>query len=310
MRRSRHLFLISASAQIGTPQRSSSSGPPAGALLELTNPQLTRGTIARQGTASTKSVVQHRPYKTTGIQVPEGHRTRQITPLTGDAFMKFQSTRPARGAISARIREGVLKDVSIHAPRAGRDPCVPAPASPVIVFQSTRPARGATTLCAPGIAVQRDVSIHAPRAGRDDIAALRRGARLLRMFQSTRPARGATTRHGMRSTARSEFQSTRPARGATLACQVDSARHGVSIHAPRAGRDVSSDLIRAAFDVFQSTRPRGARRGCGDDRAGLVVSIHAPRAGRDRQASREVHGDVDVSIHAPRAGRDSRSSQS
>ena len=55
--------------------------------------------------------------------------------------------------------------VSIHAPRAGRDPqSIPPSASPS--FQSTRPARGATA----GrqlMAQQSDVSIHAPRAGRD-----------------------------------------------------------------------------------------------------------------------------------------------
>ena len=55
----------------------------------------------------------------------------------------------------------------------------------------------------------------------------------------------------------------------------------VSIHAPRAGRDVLCDG--AAF----------SRR----------VSIHAPRAGRDHSPFRKamIHT---VSIHAPRAGRD------
>ena len=58
---------------------------------------------------------------------------------------------------------------------------------------------------------------------------------------------------------------------------------GVSIHAPRAGRD------------------------CDGENGGMVrqVSIHAPRAGRDDGDLRQRSGAV-VSIHAPRAGRDTR----
>ena len=56
------------------------------------------------------------------------------------------------------------------------------------------------------------------------------------------------------------FQSTRPVRGATKPVSAPPAPHAVSIHAPRAGRDVP--FIPGHKVTF--------------------VSIHAPRAGRDR----------------------------
>src|ERR1017187_4060088 len=129
-----------------------------------------------------------------------------------------------------------VRDVSIHAPRAGRDRCAALvwyavsgfnPRAPrgarlprlsynttIQAFQSTRPARGATqqlSVMAAGLIV----SIHAPRAGRDLIPGVEIGDR--NAFQSTRPARGAT---GSLPTGvlGGEFQSTRPARGATTAC--------------------------------------------------------------------------------------------
>ena len=61
--------------------------------------------------------------------------------------------------------------------------------------------------------------------------------------------------------------------------------HGVSIHAPHAGRD---HLRVEAY-------------------TGTIVSIHAPHAGRDiffRPLSPSIHA---VSIHAPHAGRDADS---
>ncbi len=80
----------------------------------------------------------------------------------------FQSTRPARGATSRQRFVKRVSEVSIHAPREGRD-------------------RGRL-----GGAAGRIVSIHAPREGRDISRSLRltSGNR----FQSTRPARGATAR--------------------------------------------------------------------------------------------------------------------
>ena len=123
-------------------------------------------------------------------------------------------------------------------------------------FQSTRPLRGAT-----------------PCRWRSEWS---------RVFQSTRPLRGATGAAGTPNAITPEFQSTRPLRGATppahhlprdpvyfnprapCGARPNPAAHlsgaaGISIHAPLAGRDVS-------------TRHRYKQR---------AISIHAPLAGRD-----------------------------
>ena len=125
-------------------------------------------------------------------------------------------------------------------------------------------------------------------------------------FQSTRPVRGATMR--LRTPLMSSlFQSTRPVRGATQRQPDGRVLGTVSIHAPRAGRDLISMGVKAAVSLFQSTRPvRGATGGRGQARRGRHVSIHAPRAGRDSSRPLCVLAVDVVSIHAPRAGRDLR----
>ena len=60
-----------------------------------------------------------------------------------DTELLFQSTRPVRGATTTDERVAKLENISIHAPRAGRD-------------RETMAVRQITT-----------ISIHAPRAGRD-----------------------------------------------------------------------------------------------------------------------------------------------
>ena len=78
----------------------------------------------------------------------------------------FQSTRPVRGATFSFAAMQAIINVSIHAPREGRDS--PACRSSWIPwkFQSTRPVRGATREVVNVLPVWR-VSIHAPREGRD-----------------------------------------------------------------------------------------------------------------------------------------------
>ena len=190
---------------------------------------------------------------------------------------RFQSTRPVRGATKALCDLGVCVDISIHAPRAGRDAGCGDNLPALIQFQSTRPVRGATRN-RPLPRSGGKISIHAPRAGRDPerrrASASRRhfnprapcGARLLQSFhtqpsstfQSTRPVRGATTSQP-RKERRSIFQSTRPVRGATPLLERPGAYILISIHAPRAGRDL--------VDIIGLLANR--------------ISIHAPRAGRD-----------------------------
>ena len=215
-------------------------------------------------------------------------------------FHVFQSTRPVRGATTSAARCQQRICVSIHAPRAGRDPCnrcahVDSPRfNPRAPCGARRWWRGMMCWCrcfnprAPcgarhslygGARPQSDVSIHAPRAGRDLPPSTRR----------------ATT---------SSFNPRAPcgARRGDYANSVGCMR--VSIHAPRAGRD---ELWEGKDYIFEVSihAPRAGRDAKRIDlRMPSGVSIHAPRAGRDRDAliTRIVPC---VSIHAPRAGRDS-----
>ena len=80
----------------------------------------------------------------------------------------FQSTRPARGATSDHRSGGYAFEVSIHAPRAGRDRRRPAESSSSASFNPRAP-RGARPALDVLDAAAPLVSIHAPRAGRDGV---------------------------------------------------------------------------------------------------------------------------------------------
>ena len=123
----------------------------------------------------------------------------------------FQSTRPAKGVTQIQITLSSILDVSIHAPREGRD------ANFKVGSRSSR------------------VSIHAPREGRDSPFLML--SLFSVMFQSTRPAKGATNHPHDHDMAEMMFQSTRPAKGATHSLMLTTMTKTVSIHAPREGRD-------------------------------------------------------------------------
>ncbi len=185
-------------------------------------------------------------------RAPRG--ARPGPPRRLDLHSRFQSTRPARGATGRSSGAFQCPDVSIHAPRAGRDRLDGEGATVVPGFNPRAP-RGARPLprfhrVCPGL-----VSIHAPRAGRDGNGAPSAAACFSFNPRAPRGARPSSPPAG-RGTPR--FQSTRPARGATMWECTITFKTAVSIHAPRAGRDPI--LTRLSF--FAS------------------VSIHAPRAGR------------------------------
>ena len=78
-------------------------------------------------------------------------------------------------------------------------------------------------------------------------------------FQSTRPARGATFVVLAFLAVVFLFQSTRPARGATGQISGAEKRYYVSIHAPRAGRDLATGADIPQWQSFNPRAPRGAR---------------------------------------------------
>ncbi len=161
-----------------------------------------------------------------------------------------------------------------------------------------------------------------------------RGARRLRSstlvsisrFQSTRPARGATPTRPSKQRSNCTFQSTRPARGATCAVLFNGGGGGVSIHAPRAGRDCGATFRRRPHRCFNPRAPRGARLPAWElyRRRAVFQSTRPARGATCRrslprllpmfQSTRPARGATPdsprrlprspVSIHAPRAGRD------
>ncbi len=168
--------------------------------------------------------------------------------------------------------------VSIHAPRAGRD------------------KTGAE------ISAGSYVSIHAPRAGRDWW--MNRTNNTQRSFNPRAP-RGARLEPAPTITRNhSRFQSTRPARGATVDEILLTLYIGVSIHAPRAGRDNTWHGTPPLAQSFNPRAPRGAR--LANTRHGKLnhgFNPRAPRGARPLQGREEGYSES-VSIHAPRAGRD------
>ena len=172
--------------------------------------------------------------------------------------------------------------ISIHAPRVGRD-AQPGERSWLCADFNPRAPCGARLQLSPLPMYGSGISIHAPRVGRDSgrrLAALRTTT-----FQSTRPVWGATTRTTGRACRHGQFQSTRPVWGATRAGSLSLSLStyfnprapcgarlqsgssgfprecGISIHAPRVGRDDIEDFAQQI----------------------TAISIHAPRVGRDRK---------------------------
>ena len=234
----------------------------------------------------------------------------------------FQSTRPVWGATAATYpRTGILiisihaprvgrdtfrqheipwkQSISIHAPRVGRDRITPSSAPASRNFNPRAPC-GARPTVAPVASRAVDFNPRAPCGARPGSPARCQkrsyfnprapcGARLRERadrggavrFQSTRPVWGATPRTSFAS-ASPQFQSTRPVWGATWREHSAERCDGISIHAPRVGRDMK-----------QPTGQRDAAE----------ISIHAPRVGRDHALENDF-GPIRISIHAPRVGRD------
>ena len=195
------------------------------------------------------------------------------------------------------------------------------------------------------------ISIHAPRAGSDEVKIVH--IVLIPIFQSTLPVRGATgtlnapqqcqTHFNPRSPCGERrgsgaanyeiadiFQSTLPVRGATGKNVGYIEGVLISIHAPRAGSDVSHAVKVKPNIRFQSTLPvRGAtpcayvrvrmvshfnpRSPCGE-RPSRPVAM--PLSSATFQSTLPVRGATElglsysaaasgISIHAPRAGSDS-----
>ncbi len=169
----------------------------------------------------------------------------------------FQSTRPVWGATCAyRDDRATGGNISIHAPRVGRDAKSGYTLGEVTVFQSTRPVWGATTciLARPNtwrkfqstrpvwgattvtMCLASSRLYFNPRAPCGARPCVVQGRFLVEGFQSTRPVWGATAAN-LQSQITALFQSTRPVWGATFSPGTQHRPRAISIHAPRVGRD-------------------------------------------------------------------------
>ena len=173
---------------------------------------------------------------------------------------RFQSTRPARGATRFITGSKKRRNISIHAPREGRDYVSDYGFQPRfhISIHAPREGRDHTTI---HVSKLLPISIHAPREGRDVVQG---GIPSLSLYFNPRAPRGARppldsrsllntenfnprAPRGARLTPRGQrmeslkFQSTRPARGATYSPWSEDGEFEISIHAPREGRDIDKN---------------------------------------------------------------------
>ena len=235
----------------------------------------------------------------------------------------FQSTRPVWGAtVGADQQRVVVGQISIHAPRVGRDGA-----------HAAGRERGCT------------ISIHAPRVGRDGTGSS--SAWCSANFNPRAPC-GARPYAMWPQIEIAVFQSTRPVWGATVHRLHRAILVHISIHAPRVGRDERTRSARSMDTNFNPRAPCGARRPglltaprsrhfnprapcgarhslysmlCGAFRFqstrpvwgatrlcmflfdGLCISIHAPRVGRDLSSFASIRNHCDFNPRAPCGAR-------
>ena len=204
---------------------------------------------------------------------------RRFRYVTVAFVWSFQSTRPMRGATFYILPTMRARDISIHAPHAGRDAgdkyitgsnCIsihaPLAGCDVEHIQHTvwfspyfnpRAPCGARQGDHLGGTPLRAISIHAPHAGRDRC---RRSDRRGKYYFNPRAPCGARPRRLIRPTPRPTFQSTRPVRGATSNSPHLKTPKTISIHAPRAGRDTARLPPICSASNFNPRAPCGARR--------------------------------------------------
>ena len=215
-----------------------------------------------------------------------------------------------------------LSQISIHAPRVGRDAGGARNPAEFMHFNPRAPC-GARPSIVRSCFATVPISIHAPRVGRDS---RRFPGKVWLCISIHAPRVGRDSFSFPRRVQRRNFNPRAPC-GARQTGPLPGAGHPISIHAPRVGRDRREDEDKRLAAQFQSTRPVwGATTGSnGRGRTGRHFNPRAPcGARRPRaqmrqrsarfQSTRPVWGATRmvlckpkvcwISIHAPRVGRD------
>ena len=151
-----------------------------------------------------------------------------------------------------------IRQISIHAPRAGSDP-ISRPIADAAVISIHAPRAGSDLRPRRRRRPVHAISIHAPRAGSDRAGRPSDPRRI--HFNPCSPCgeRRLSSRSSVKSIL---FQSMLPVRGATHRPTVSCHSWIISIHAPRAGSDVARNRSRAGrMDDFNPCSPCGERQG-------------------------------------------------
>ena len=174
-------------------------------------------------------------------------RTARTAPMVKQTF---QSTRPVRGGTTSYPRKPQPCDFNPPAPcGAGRQ--IRAPPASHQDFNPPAP-------CGAGLTTSRlyqhllNISIHPPRAGRD--GRLHAPHQSPTDFNPPAPC-GAGHNCTLNICQARRFQSTRPVRGGTISSTALRTSTSISIHPPRAGRDIHNAAKIGLKLEFQSTRP-------------------------------------------------------
>ncbi len=170
---------------------------------------------------------------------PHGERRRHYDNTR--YHLLFQSTLPARGATTAKLK---MLDSEL--------------------FQSTLPARGATRALNVGLAVG-SISIHAPRTGSDRC---RRRTTPLPQYFNPRSPHGERRSWASPPPPSTRFQSTLPARGATRrSVQLGGQLPHFNPRSPHGERQDGRTPGMEANN-FNPRSPHGERPPAGDERGG------------------------------------------
>ena len=168
----------------------------------------------------------------------------------------FNPRAPCGARLLCGVGGLVCREISIHAPRVGRDASSWSCRSAPWRFQSTRPVWGATGW--PGIGPKKIfISIHAPRVGRDAKCKLSDYIVGIISIHAPRVGRDCGSHHQHRLSR--NFNPRAPCGARRVNALDDARRRAISIHAPRVGRDAVHHRLACA----------------------VAISIHAPRVGRD-----------------------------
>ena len=124
------------------------------------------------------------------------------------------------------------------------------------------------------------------------------------VYFNPRSPRGGATKAAVRVvTSLRHFNPRSPRGGATVWLVGNSARDGISIHAPHEGE---RPVLRAVYSAplrFQSTLPtRGSDAQNQQRRYHKSISIHAPHVGSDQSGACQKSGMQDFNPRSPRGG--------